>query len=178
MNRNIRRIILIIAGSLFIGSCGSKIPLIIRTPVDGDIRVDEVQQAPQQFAEARVRWGGEIISVENLTDETHIEILSQRLGKSGKPITSSKSRGRFMARIDGFLEPQDFPKDRLITVVGQVDGVVEKPVGEFPYTYPLVRVNSFHLWAKQQVYNHPHYYYDPFYDPFFYPYWRRTPYYW
>ncbi|MET0045419.1 MAG: hypothetical protein ABW100_18085, partial [Candidatus Thiodiazotropha sp. 6PLUC3] len=33
MNRNIRRIILIIAGSLFIGSCGSKIPLIIRTPV-------------------------------------------------------------------------------------------------------------------------------------------------
>jgi outer membrane lipoprotein len=173
MNRKSRRLFLIIVASLLIGSCASNIPLLIRTPIDGDIRVDEVQQAPEQFDNAQVRWGGEIISVENLEDETQIEILSQRLSKSGRPITSSQSRGRFIARIDGFLEPQDYPKDRLITVVGQVDGVTEKPVGDYPYTYPQVRVEIFHLWAKQPVYTHPHpIYYDPFYDPFYYPYWR------
>jgi outer membrane lipoprotein len=177
MNRNKRRLITIIAGSLLISSCASKIPLIIRTPVDGDIRVSEVQQSPDQFSGSRVRWGGEIISVDNLADETHIEILSQRLNKSGKPIDSNKSRGRFIARIEGYLEPQDYPKGREITVVGKLQGVAEKPVGDYPYTYPQVQVHSFHLWPKQPVYSRP-YYYDPFYDPFFNPYWRRHPIYW
>lgn len=177
MNTKKRRLIIIIAGSLLISSCASKIPLIIRTPVDGDIRVSEVQQSPDQFTGSRVRWGGEIISVENLADETHIEILSQRLNKSGKPIDSNKSRGRFIARIEGYLEPQDYPKERQITVVGKLEGVTEKPVGDYPYTYPQVQVHSFYLWPKQPVYNHP-YYYDPFYDPFFSPYWRRHPIYW
>jgi outer membrane lipoprotein len=180
MNKQRRRILLIIAASLIISSCASKIPLAIRTPVDGDIRVDEVQQATEQFSGSRVRWGGDIISVENQAAETHIEILSQRLNKSGKPVNSSKSRGRFIAIIDGFLEPQDFPKDRQITLVGSIEGVIEKPVGDYPYTYPQVRVESFHLWPKriQPVYHYPHYYYDPFFDPFYSPYWRRHPIYW
>ncbi|MEW8499276.1 MAG: Slp family lipoprotein, partial [Candidatus Thiodiazotropha taylori] len=70
MNRQSRRILLIVVGSLIISSCASKIPLAIRTPVDGDIRVDEVQQDAEPFVGSRVRWGGEIISVENLADET------------------------------------------------------------------------------------------------------------
>ncbi|MCG7962851.1 MAG: Slp family lipoprotein [Candidatus Thiodiazotropha taylori] len=179
MNRQSRRILLIVVGSLIISSCASKIPLVIRTPVDGDIRVDEVQQDAEPFVGSRVRWGGEIISVENLADETHIEILSQRLSKSGKPLDSKKSYGRFIARMDGFMEPEDFPKERLITVVGQLQEVVEKPVGEYPYSYPQVKVRSYHLWPKQidPAYQH-RYFYDPFYDPFYYPYWRRHPIYW
>jgi outer membrane lipoprotein len=179
MNRQARRIFLIVVSSLIISSCGSRIPLVIRTPVDGDIRVDEVQQDADQFTGSRVRWGGEILSVENLADETHIEILSYRLSKSGKPLESKKSRGRFIARMDGFLEPGDFPKQRLITVVGRVDEIIEKPVGEYPYTYPQVKVQSYHLWPKPIEPVYPHrYYYDPFYDPFYYPYWRRHPIYW
>ncbi|MEW8624838.1 MAG: Slp family lipoprotein [Candidatus Thiodiazotropha sp.] len=179
MNRQSRRILLIVVSSLIISSCASKIPLAIRTPIDGDIRVDEVQQDAEPFIDSRVRWGGEIISVENLADETHIEILSHRLNKSGKPMDSKKSRGRFIARMEGFLEPEDFPKERLMTVVGRLEEVVEKPVGEYPYSYPQVRVQSYHLWPKQidPAYHH-RYYYDPFYDPFYYPYWRRHPIYW
>jgi outer membrane lipoprotein len=178
MNRQSKRIILILAGTLIIGGCSSKVPLVIRTPVDGDIRVDEVQQNSERFSGLRVRWGGEIISVENLADETHIEILSQRLNKSGKPISDSKSRGRFIARMEGFLDPQDYPKERQITVVGRIEDVIEKPVGDYPYAYPRVEVGNYYLWPKQKVYHPPRYYYDPFFDPMFYPYWRRYPYYW
>jgi outer membrane lipoprotein len=179
MNRQTRRTLLIIVSSLIISSCASKIPLVIRTPVDGDIRVDEVQQDAKQFSDSRVRWGGEIISVENLAEETRIEILSYRLSKSGKPLESKKSRGRFIALMDGFLEPGDFSKQRLITVVGRIGEVIEKPVGEYPYSYPMVKVQSYHLWPKQLESVYPHrYYYDPFYDPFYYPYWRRHPIYW
>ncbi|MET0080896.1 MAG: Slp family lipoprotein, partial [Candidatus Thiodiazotropha lotti] len=67
----------------------------------------------------------------------------------------------------------------LITVVGRLQEMVEKPVGEYPYSYPQVKVRSYHLWPKQIDTSYQHrYFYDPFYDPFYYPYWRRHPIYW
>ncbi|MET0027463.1 MAG: Slp family lipoprotein [Candidatus Thiodiazotropha sp.] len=179
MNTHTLSLTLILTATTLLGACASNIPVAIRTPVDGDIRVDEVQQDPQPFIDSRVRWGGEIIEVENLADETRIEILAQKLNKSGKPVSDSKSGGRFIARIDGFLEPEDFPKKRKITIVGIIDSTTEKPVGDYPYVYPVVKAGYYYLWPKEQTY--PRYYYhDPFYDPFYYPYypyyWNRYPY--
>ena len=42
--------------------------------------------------------------------------------------------------------------------------VLEKPVGNYPYPYPVVDVESYYLWPEEKRYP-PHYYYDPFYDP-------------
>jgi outer membrane lipoprotein len=166
-------------GSLCIfvlAGCASKVPKVIGTPPAGDIRVDEVQQHQSQFSNARVRWGGDIISVENLADETHIEILSRQLNEEGKPKDGSRSIGRFIARIKGYLEPEEYPKNRQITVTGSIVEVVKKPVGDYPYPYPIIDVEAYYLWPEQKVYPHP-YYYDPFYDPYYFPYWRRYPYY-
>jgi outer membrane lipoprotein len=161
---------------LFSG-CASKAPKVIATPPADDIRVDEVQQRYQAFSNARIRWGGEIIAVENLSQETRIEILSRPLDDKGKPKDDSRSIGRFLARIEGYLEPEEYPKNREITVTGTIIEVVQKPVGEYPYSYPVVEVEAYYLWPKQKDHPHP-YYYDPFYDPFYYPYWPRYPYYW
>jgi outer membrane lipoprotein len=165
---------------LALGGCASKIPELIRSAPADDLRVEEVQQQiGTQFAGSEVRWGGHIISVRNEAQETLIEVLSRELSKNGKPIEASKSRGRFLARIAGFQEPEEYPKDRLLTVTGQVKQVIEQPVGSYPYPYPVVDVKAYHLWPEEKVYP-PRYYYDPFYDPYFYPYpyWRRYPYYW
>jgi outer membrane lipoprotein len=166
--------------ALALGGCASNIPELIRSAPAGDLRVAEVQQLMgTQFAGNEVRWGGHIISVRNQAQETLIEVLSRKLSKNGKPIADSKSSGRFIARIAGFLEPEEYPKDRLLTVTGQVKEVIEQPVGSYPYPYPVVDVKAYHLWPEERTYPPP-YYYDPFYDPFFYPYpyWRRYPYYW
>ncbi len=166
--------------ALIMAGCASNIPELIRTAPAGDVRVEEVQQqSGAKFAGSEVRWGGNIISVRNEAEQTLIEVLSRELGTDGKPIEDSKSRGRFIARISGFLEPEEYPKDRLLTVTGTVREVVEQPVGSYPYPYPVVEVKAYHLWPEVKNYP-PHYYYDPFYDPYFYPYpyWRRYPYYW
>lgn len=163
---------------LLLSGCASQVPELIRTAPAGDIRVDEVQQKPgESFIGSKVRWGGHIISVHNQTDSTLIEVLSRTLDKNGKPDQDSKSQGRFMARIPGFLEPEEYPKDRLLTVTGQVNEVLEQAVGSYPYPYPVVDVEARHLWPEVKSY-HRHHYYDPFYDPYFYPYpyWRRYPY--
>lgn len=172
--------ILIAAGALLmLSGCASQVPDLIRTAPAGDIRVDEVQQKEgDRFSGSEVRWGGHIISVHNQAESTLIEVLSRKLSKNGKPVSDSKSRGRFMARIPGFLEPQEYPKDRLLTVTGKMDEVMEQAVGSYPYPYPVVDVEAYHLWPEVQSYSHRRYYYDPFYDPYFYPYpyWRRYPY--
>lgn len=164
---------------LLLSGCASTVPESIRMAPADDIRVEEAQQAGQRFVDSQVRWGGSIISVKNQADNTLIEVLSRKLSKDGKPLTDSKSQGRFIARIKGFLEPEEYPKDRLLTVTGTLQKVVEKPVGNYPYPYPVVDVKTYHLWPQEKNYPPP-YYYDPFYDPYFYPYpyWRRHPYYW
>ena len=164
---------------LLLTGCASTVPESIRIAPANDIGVNEVQHDDKRFVDSQVRWGGSIISVKNQADETRIEILSRKLSKDGKPETDSTSQGRFIARIKGFLEPEEYPKDRLMTVTGSVSKVIEKPVGEYPYPYPVVDVKSYHLWPQQKNYPPP-YYYDPFYDPYFYPYpyWYRHPYYW
>lgn len=178
------KILTMLAGSgliygLLLSGCASTVPESIRIAPADDIRVEEVQQADGRFVDSKVRWGGTIISVKNQAEETRIEVLSRKLSKDGKPLTSSKSEGRFIARIKGFLEPEEYPKDRLLTVTGTLQKVVEQPVGKYPYPYPVVDVQAYHLWPQEKHYPPP-YYYDPFYDPYFYPYpyWRRHPYYW
>ena len=52
-------------------------------------------------------------------------------------------------------------------------------VGEFAYSYPVVQVQSYHLWPKEEPRIYSHYYHDPFYDPWpWYGPWRRYPYWW
>lgn len=164
-----------ILGIILFTGCASHVPKVIGTPPAGDIRVDEVQQHKQQFTNAKIRWGGDIISVENLAQETRIEILSRPLDDEGKP-KDDRSIGRFIARIEGYLEPEEYPKNREITITGNIVEVVQKPVSDYPYPYPVVEVEAYYLWPEEKNYTHP-YYYDPFYDPFYYPYWRRYPYY-
>ncbi|MES9993771.1 MAG: Slp family lipoprotein [Candidatus Thiodiazotropha sp.] len=179
MARCIKLISLSILMLLLLAGCASKVPKVIGTPpAGGDIRVDEVQQRQQQFTNSKVRWGGDIISVENLAEETHIEILSRQLNDEGKPKQEGRSIGRFIARIEGYLEAEEYPKSRQLTVTGSLLEVVKKPVGDYPYPYPVVEVEAYYLWPEEKVYHHPYpYYYDPFYDPYYFPYWRRYPYY-
>ncbi len=161
---------------VMLSGCASQVPVLIRNAPPGDLRVEEVQRKSDDFAGTEVRWGGTIISVSNQADETFIEVLSRPLNKEGKPQEDRKSGGRFLARIPGFLEPEEYPKDRLLTVTGRVREVIEQAVGNYPYPYPVVEVKAYHLWPEVKRY--PPRYYDPFYDPYFYPYpyWRRYPY--
>jgi outer membrane lipoprotein len=177
MIRRYRFISLGILSLMLLSGCATKVPKVIATPAPDDIRVDEVQQHREQFINAKVRWGGDIISVENRSQETRIEILSRPLDDEGRPKDERRSIGRFIARIEGYLEPEEYPKNSQFTITGNLLEVVEKAVGEYPYPYPVIDVEAYYLWPEQKVNSHP-YYYDPFYDPFYYPYWRRYPYYW
>lgn len=132
--------------------CASQVPLAIRG--DGSdatskpVSVPQVQHNPDAYSGQRVRWGGSILALRNLPESTEIEVLSRALARDGEPRVEADAEGRFIARLPGFLDPTQYPKDRLLTVVGVLAGVDVRDVGDYPYRYPVVAVSSHYLWPK------------------------------
>jgi outer membrane lipoprotein len=155
--------------------CATDVPKTIRDPSTTPVDVAQVQAQPGRHLGQRVRWGGTIIAVHNKEGTTEIEVLARPLGRDGEPAADASSLGRFFAEAGGFLDPAEYPKDRELTVVGIITGVETRPVGDYPYTYPVVRVESRLLWPEQPPPAYPAYpwpgpWYDPWYGPFGWPY--------
>lgn len=160
---------------LLLVGCASNIPLEIRDDLTGGgITTNAVRADSNRYTGARVRWGGIIASVENKAEETWIEVVGKRLGAFGQPVLSrDQSTGRFLVRIDGFLDPDIYRKNRPITVFGTVEGLIVRAIDEYPYTYPLIRAQSYYLWQDYDYYpRYAHYPYPYGYYPYpyFYPY--------
>src|SRR4030066_542368 len=119
--------------------CSSDLPA-------GNIPLAQALKNPEQHRGATVRWGGAISSVENRRDETWIEIVERPLDTDGRPLTTDKSAGRLLARVQGFLDPAIFAPKRLGTGAGTLDGNSLRNIGEHPYTYPVVRTGHVYLW--------------------------------
>lgn len=154
--------------------CASDIPRPIREAPTGNTQLTQALKEPEKSRGTAVRWGGAITLVENRRDATWIEIVERPLDTDGQPLTTDKSAGRFLARIDGFLDPAIFAPKRLVTVAGALDGNHTRSIGEHPYTYPVVHVEHIYLWPITTNTTH-HYYRSPYwYDPW-YPWGRPYP---
>lgn len=124
-----------------------------------------------------VRWGGEIISVRNNPDNTEIELFHRPLKGNAEPRPEGGDGVRFIARVDGFLDPAVYEPGKRLAVRGTLVAGLTRNVGEFPYRYPVVATESHHLWPAYEP--PPDHWRNPYYDPWW-PYgsWRRHPYWW
>lgn len=104
----------------------------------------------QAVAGERVIWGGVLVKVSNLARSTELEILAYPLDRRQRPQRDDRPQGRFIARYPGYLEPVTYAPGRLVTVLGRVEGLDTRKVGEAPYTYPMVATESVHLWDPEK----------------------------
>jgi outer membrane lipoprotein len=173
---------LLLAGLLLAG-CTSQIPQNIKQAPPNDPSIEQVRNSAIEDQVWQVRWGGEILEVENLENETRFTVLASPLTGSGEPKTTDNSGGRFIARVPVFLDPKVYATGRQLTVSGNVQRFEDRKVGEFDYRYPVVQADSYYLWPEviTPAYGYPYPgWYDPwYYDPWFYRPWypRRYPYY-
>jgi outer membrane lipoprotein len=178
---------MLVTGALALASgCATyQLPPEIRQPPAPDVSVGEVQATPARHVGQSVRWGGKILEVRNRQQVTEIEVLATVLGDNGVPSIDAAGLGRFIAEVPGFLDPAEFPRDRRITVAGRVTGAQTRRVGDYPYSYPVVAVTHYRIWAPPAP--EPYWHRYPYYGPPFYPWgwgypWRpwypRWPYYW
>lgn len=129
---------------------------------------------PDAYKGATVIVGGTIIKTANLSDYTEIEVLQKQLDSGYEPKEIDTAGGRFLARCQGFFDPEIYKAGSEVTVAGEVEGKEERPVGEVSYTYPVIACQKIQLWyERRDTYNYPGYYgYGPYwYGGYGWPYW-------
>jgi len=172
---------LLLTGVLLLAGCAT-VPEPLRGGPQQSPDPAQVRAEPDQYAGVAVRWGGIIVNVENGPTQSEMEVVSRPLGDDARPLDTDQTSGRFLARINGFIDPMDYATGREITVVGVVKGVEQRNIGSHSYRYPIVEVTSQYLWPLSLPPMPDYYYYSPYYDPwypfgpFYYPYYYSYPY--
>ncbi len=106
----------------------------------------EVALAPDRHQGTGVVWGGKILDVRNLADETEVQVAAYPLDRSQRPDQAAPTQGRFIIVLPGFAEPLDFPPGRFVTVQGRIDGTRMRRIGEVDRAYPALRRDALHVW--------------------------------
>lgn len=160
--------LVMVAGVAWLAGCAS-VPEAVRDAPDLSPDPTLVRAAPKQYVGTTVRWGGIIVSVENGPVSSAVQIVSRPLDKSTRPHETDQTLGRFIAHISGFIDPVDYAAGREITVTGIVEGMEQREIGAYPYSYPVVRATGYYLWPLRPPPVADPYFYSPFYRPW-YPY--------
>ena len=165
--------------ALLLSACASQVPLIIREAPAGSVSLAQVREHAADYLGRPVRWGGTIVETVNRENATWLTVLERPLYKYGEPEFTDDSAGRFIAIVPEFLDPKVYAPDRRVTFTGTLLRTEAGKVGEFPYSYAVVRADAWYLWAREVErpygYEDPWYYwpwYDPWY-PYGYPYRHR-----
>lgn len=162
-----------------IGGCASPVPVGVRTPPPTPVSVAAAQRQPDALMGRQVRWGGSILEVRNRARDTEIVILAYALAGDGEPRPSADPQGRFIAVVQGFVDPAELPAERLLTVAGALVDSRTEDVGEYPYRYPVVAVTSRYLWPEPEPVVYPYPYRGPWWGGWYGygPWWGPGPWY-
>lgn len=116
--------------------------------VEIDLSPEDVVAEPDAWVDSRVIWGGRILGVEHLEDETVVEMIAYPLDRHQGPLVTMAPTGRYLVDYPGFLETADFGDGRRLTVTGSVTAVREGRVGERTLAYPVVEPDDLYLWPE------------------------------
>ncbi len=106
----------------------------------------DMVQHSEEFIGRTVILGGYVVSVENRKNGTKIEAVQAPLGVGQRPKAKDLSQGRLIVEVDGFLDPEIYTKDRVITVGGIMSGSSKTDRSQLPYPYIRLQAQKLHLW--------------------------------
>jgi len=147
----VRRIILIACLLMFIAACAPVISQTTMSSVDKSISFAALQQRPDAYKGKVVVLGGQIITTTVKDNETWIEVLEKKLDSQQKPENTDQSGGRFLVKFQGFLDPAIYATGRYLTVAGQVEGKILRPINQTKYTFPLLTAKEHYLWKPEDT---------------------------
>jgi outer membrane lipoprotein len=134
--------------SLLLQACFSPISRELRKEARKDANFPVVLRNPGAYEGASVIWGGIVIWAQARDGTGEITVLETPLQYPGIPASAGESRGRFLARISGVLDPAIYDRGTPITVGGRITGVERRPLGQIQYAYPVLDVKEVHVWKR------------------------------
>jgi outer membrane lipoprotein len=124
-------------------------PVLSQTVIDASDRnvlFGDLQRNTESYIGKSVLFGGTIIRVGNDPKGGWAEILQRPLGFRMEPELDDQTGGRFLLLTGETLDEQIFSKGRKITLAGKVEGKESRSLDQITYSYPLLRVQEYHLW--------------------------------
>lgn len=148
--------------------CAAPISQEMLRDADESVTLDKVRTEPKAYEGRLVLWTGVILDAQPRENSTVLEILERPADKQKRPKNVDATRGRFLAKGKGFLDPAVFCQGREITVAGKIAGTETSLIGEYEYTYPVIDIEEYHLWAPLTESPSSPYPPYPFYDPWWF----------
>lgn len=141
------RLAVIAVGVALLGACATQ-----PKPLQGAFSpITPADAAASDSTGAVVRWGGRIVDVEPQANRTCFEMISTRLGDSGRPYWASDDvGGRFLACRSGFYDPALFEKNREVTFTGRIAGYESRRIGGYEYRFPQLDADVVYLWPVRE----------------------------
>lgn len=178
--------------SVFMASgCASVVSRDTLRGVDKTLSPATVQAASdaEVYNGRRVVWGGLILGLNHKKNSTIVEVFSTPLDSAYMPtgtVFEGSRSARFLIESPGFLDEVIYSKGSGITVVGIVEGVRKRAIGEMDYPYPVVTPVEIHLfdmtvkeypdtYPSPYMWGYSYYPYDPYWSygapyRYYYPY--------
>ena len=161
--------------SLFCG-CAHVFPEDLLKTVNRGISFKELREDPGRYTGETVLLAGVVVKVEYRDNLSLLEIYQTAMDREDRPVNVDVSGGRFMAQYHGFLDRAIYREGRKVTVVGRIEGVKVRKLGEIDYRYPLIVVRDIHLWKEEKPRVCDPYPWYPMgmrgpFGPWYYPYW-------
>jgi outer membrane lipoprotein len=102
----------------------------------------------EQHLNKKVVWGGMIVDTRNFKDSSQIELLNYPLDSNGEPIRSAQAQGRFIIKVNGFLDPAQYNSGRWLSALGIVRPSEAGKIGDVSYQYPVMQAEQVHIWSE------------------------------
>lgn len=150
----------------------------VRSEAEPPVSFKTLVAQADQFRGRTVILGGHILETRNLESETIIKVLQVPLAVGEEPGLKDRSEGRFLVYHQGFLDPEVYSKDRVITVAGEVIGSGSEEIGGNRIQYLEIKNREIYLWPEYEThpYPYPHWPYPYYWHG--YPYYRYPYWYW
>ncbi len=169
--QRLQTIPIILFASMAMVSC-SVMSHQVRSEADPPIPFRTLIRDADKYIGHTVILGGYILETKNLESETILKVLQTPLRFGHDPDSKKRSQGRFMVYHRGFLDPEVYGKDQVITVAGSIIGTAVEKIGDEQIQFLKLENREIYLWSDYT--NKPLYYYYP--RP--YPYYRTLSPYW
>lgn len=154
-----------------LSACTPVISPQLMDQVDREVSYRSLASRPDEFKGKIVLLGGTIVQTVPKPRETEIEVVQKQTSSNGEPHLTDRSEGRYLVRVDRFLDPAIYRSGRDITVAGEVQGSEVRRLGEIDYRYPVILASELYLWKRSAA---PSAYPYPYGYPSYW-WWRHHP---
>jgi outer membrane lipoprotein len=134
-----------------IGGCAYPISQEMRAKANPALTYSVAARDPLAHRGQIIIWGGIVVRVLNQPRQTVLTILDTPLDNRGVPMDEVYGRGRFIARVAEYLDPELYSEKKVI-LAGHIVGVETKPSGKTQSRYPVVQVSELHLLHEKDDY--------------------------